>query len=100
ILRPRKRIAQSDRITPSKRASGIKSVRRGSWYQPPYESAFAPHQTPEFGIDAQGSAGGSEPPFWMSSIEIASGVRMKAMWPSRGGRLIVTPASFSFAQVA
>ena len=36
---------------------------------------------------------GSEPPFWMSSIEILSGVRINAMWPSRGGRLIVTPAA-------
>ena len=35
----------------------------------------ASHQTPAFGIEAHGSAGGSEPPFWMSSIEIASGVR-------------------------
>ena len=43
---------------------------------------------------------GNEPPFWMSSIEIKSGVRMKAMWPSRGGRLMVTPAALSLAQVA
>ena len=34
------------------------------------------------------------------SIEMASGVRMKAMRPSRGGRLIVTPLSISRAQVA
>ena len=47
------------------------------------------HQTPVFGIDIQGSAGGSASPFWNSSIEILSGVRMKAMRPSRGGRLIV-----------
>ena len=44
-----------------------------------------------FAADAHGSAGAFGSPFWMSSIEMASGVRMKAMWPSRGGRLIVTP---------
>ena len=43
-------------------------------------------------IDAQGSAGASAAPFWISSIEIASGVRMKAIRPSRGGRLMTTPA--------
>ena len=59
-----------------------------------------PHHTPTFGADAQGSAGAFDSPFWMSSIEIKSGVRMKAIWPSRGGRLIVTPAAFSLAQVA
>ena len=58
------------------------------------------HQAPVFGIDAQGSAGASAGPFWRSSIEIKSGVRMKAMRPSRGGRLMVTPASMSLLQVA
>jgi hypothetical protein len=33
-------------------------------------------------------------------MEIASGVRTKAMRPSRGGRLMVTPASISRWQVA
>ena len=51
-----------------------------------------------FAIDAHGSAGAFDSPFWMSSIEMLSGVRMKAMWPSRGGRLIVTPAALSLAQ--
>ena len=60
----------------------------------------AVHHAPVFGIDAQGSAAGSEPPFWMSSIEILSGVRINAIWPSRGGRLMVTPAALSLAHVA
>ncbi len=53
------------------------------------------HQLPVLGIDVQGSAGGSNSPCWMSSIEMPSGERMKAMWPSRGGRLMVTPLSMS-----
>ena len=32
-------------------------------------------------------------PVCSSSIEMSSGERTKAMWPSRGGRLMVTPAS-------
>jgi hypothetical protein len=59
------------------------------WSRPPG------HQTPVFGIDAQGSIGGSASPSCSSSIEILSGERMKAMRPSRGGRLIVTPLSRS-----
>ena len=34
--------------------------------------------------------------FWINSIEMPSGDLTKAMWPSLGGRLIVTPASMSF----
>ena len=52
----------------------------------------SPHHTPLLGIEVHGSCGGRGPPFCRSSIEILSGERMKAMWPSRGGRLIVTPA--------
>jgi hypothetical protein len=55
----------------------------------------AHHHWPVFGIDAQGSAGARDPPFCSSSIEMLSGERTKAMCPSRGGRLIVTPASIS-----
>lgn len=53
------------------------------------------HQVPVLGIDFQGSAGGLGAPFWRSSIEIPSGVLMNAMLPSRGGRLMVIPASIS-----
>ncbi len=58
------------------------------------------HHLPVFGIEAQGSAGGSAPPACRSSIEILSGERTKAMRPSRGGRLMVTPWSSRRWQVA
>ena len=75
--------------------------RRGLGETPRLKAAQTrPHHTPVFAIDAQGSAGAFVSPFWMSSIEMLSGVRMKAMWPSRGGRLMVTPAALSLAQVA
>ena len=56
------------------------------------------YHVPTLGIDAQGSAG-SRRPSCSSSIEILSGVRTNAMWPSRGGRLIATPASIRRRQV-
>jgi hypothetical protein len=56
------------------------------------------HQTPVFAMLTQGSAGSSALPFCSSSNEIPSGERMKAMWPSRGGRLIMMPCAMSFAQ--
>jgi len=58
------------------------------------------YQAPTFGIELHGSALGSDPPFCSSSTEIPSGERTKAMWPSRGGRLMVTPWSASRWQVA
>ncbi len=63
-------------------------------------AGIAAHHTPMLAADAHGSAGAFGSPFWMSSIEILSGVRMNAMWPSRGGRLMVTPAFWSLAQSA
>jgi len=62
--------------------------------------AFGAHQCPVFGIDAQGSFGGSGLPFCRISIDCLSGERTKAMLPSRGGRLMVTPPFISFSQVA
>lgn len=59
-----------------------------------------PYQWPVFGIDNQGSCGAFGSPFCNNSIECRSGERTKAMLPSRGGRLIVTPAFCSFSQVA
>lgn len=59
-----------------------------------------PYQWPVFGIETHGSAGAFGSPFWSSSIECRSGERTKAMLPSRGGRLMVTPAFISFSQVA
>jgi hypothetical protein len=58
------------------------------------------HQAPVFGMEAQGSRGGSAPPRCKSSIDMPSGDRTKAMWPSRGGRLIVTPPACKRSQVA
>ena len=57
--------------------------------------AGIPYQLPTLGMLAQGSCTGSDGPFCSSSIEIPSGVRMKAIRPSRGGRLTVTPASIT-----
>ena len=58
------------------------------------------YQWPVFGIDSHGSAGGFGSPFCNSSIECRSGERTKAMLPSRGGRLMVTPIFISLSQVA
>src|SRR5690606_38176958 len=58
------------------------------------------YHLPTLGIDAQGSCGGFAPPFCSSSIEMLSGERTKAIRPSRGGRLIVTPMSISRWHVA
>ena len=58
------------------------------------------HHTPVLAIDTQGSRGGSEPSFCSSSMEMLSGERTKAMRPSRGGRLMVTPCFCRRSQVA
>ena len=52
---------------------------------------FQLYQKPVLGMLVQGSAAGSVPPACSTSIEMPSGMRMKAMRPSRGGRLMVTP---------
>src|SRR3569833_4542703 len=57
------------------------------------------YHVPVLGIDAHGSAG-ARWPSCSSSIEMPSGERTNAMCPSRGGRVIVTPASISFWQSA
>jgi pimeloyl-ACP methyl ester carboxylesterase len=51
----------------------------------------APYQAPMFSMAVQGSAGTRAAPFCRSSMEMPSGERTKAMRPSRGGRLMVTP---------
>jgi hypothetical protein len=58
------------------------------------------YHEPVFAIETQGSCGALGWLFCKSSMEMPSGERMKAIWPSRGGRLMVTPASISLAQVA
>ena len=57
---------------------------------------YGSHQEPVFSIDAQGSCFGNGSLACSSSIEIPSGHFTNAMWPSRGGREIVTPLSISF----
>jgi len=51
-------------------------------------------------MDFHGSAAGLAGPLCRSSIEMFSGERTKAMLPSRGGLLIVTPAFMSLSQSA
>ena len=64
------------------------------------EPAVAPaYHSPVLAMDDHGSAGASAAPFWSSSTEMLSGVRTNAMRPSRGGRLMVTPASISRSHV-
>src|SRR4051794_23757672 len=58
------------------------------------------YQLPVLGIEVQGSAGALASPFCRISIEILSGDFTKAMRPSRGGRLMVTPCSISLRQVS
>jgi hypothetical protein len=58
------------------------------------------YQTPVFCMDFHGSAGSNRAPFCNNSIEMLSGERTKAIQPSRGGRLMVTPWSTRRWQVA
>jgi hypothetical protein len=62
--------------------------------------ASEPYQTPVLGMDAQGSRFGKGAPCCKSSIEILSGERIKAIAPSRGGRLMVRPAFMSLSHIA
>ena len=66
----------------------------------PAPGGFLLYQAPVLGMLVHGSAGASAPPACSSSIEMPSGVRMKAMRPSRGGRLIVTPCVMKALQVS
>lgn len=58
------------------------------------------YQVPVLAMEVQGSAGARAAPFCKSSMETPSGERTKAMRPSRGGRLMVTPPSRSLWQAA
>src|SRR6202035_5175618 len=66
----------------------------------PSNGQNAAHPCPVFGIEVHGSAGGFASPFCKSSIECRSGERTKAIWPSRGGRLMVMPSFIKRSQVA
>lgn len=92
------RLTPFDRRTRSNRISFPQVIKGATRADAPPGSGF--HQLPVFGIDAQGSAGARCSPSCKSSSEMPSGVRTKAMWPSRGGRLMVTPAAIRRAQVA
>ena len=74
--------------------------QRGRRAVSPARWARRRYQCPVFGIDFQGSLGGSAAPFCNSSIECLSGERTNAMVPSRGGRLMVTPAFISRSHTA
>ena len=63
-------------------------------------AAAQAHQCPALGMEVHGSLGGSAAPFCKSSIDCLSGERTNAIMPSRGGRLMVTPAFISISQVA
>lgn len=78
--------AEVDQLTG---ARAIDDRHRTTEDRKPVHAQRRPHQAPVFAIDAHGSAGASGPPFCSSSTEIRSGERTKAMWPSRGGRLMV-----------
>ena len=65
--------------------------------KPTYERLY---QESVLAMLLHGSAGGSAEPACSSSMEMPSGVRMNAMRPSRGGRLIVTPRAMKALQVS
>ena len=71
-------------------ATGAGRARPGRGRQ---TGTLRPYQWPVLGMLAQGSRGSCAPPALSSSMEILSGERTKAIRPSRGGRLIVTPLS-------
>ncbi len=73
---------------------GAQSMGTASRLSPPH------YHSPIFSMLAHGSCLGSAPLVWSSSIDTLSGVRMKAIAPSRGGRLMTTPASARRWQVS
>ena len=56
---------------------------------------MARYHCPVLDIDFQGSFTGRAAPFCSNSMDCLSGERTKAIIPSRGGRLMVTPAFIS-----
>ena len=97
------------RYNVEERAIGIEEISAGGKRRYPCEiarlygdggSGQDRYQTPVLGMDVQGSRFGKGAPFCRSSIEILSGDRIKAIAPSRGGRLMVTPAFMSLSQIA
>ena len=91
---PQKRLFTADEVAQaalylaSPAASGINGQALSIDGEKPGKTQY---QLPVFSMDAQGSAGACASPSCSSSSEIPSGDLTKAMRPSRGGRLIVTP---------
>ena len=79
-------------------ASSAASAAPAAARRPPMARCRPAHQWPVFSMLFHGSAGASGVPACRSSIETLSGLRTKAMCPSRGGRLMVTPACCSVSQ--
>src|SRR6185312_11164896 len=75
-------------------------LAHGAPYAVLFHGSPLPYHEPVLAMLVQGSAGGSPSPSCNSSMEMPSGVRMKAMRPSRGGRLIVTPWSIKALHVS
>ena len=88
-----KSIESLDKRRKEQRKAAGKSLPRQSCCQGKRQRGGAYHQCPVFSMLAQGSAGGRLSPACSSSTETLSGERTKAMRPSRGGRLMVTPLS-------
>ena len=81
-----------ERENKGKAAGGLR-LRRGGPQKAGGQKGGRPYQWPVFSMLAQGSAGSSASPSCSSSTDTLSGLRTKAMRPSRGGRLMVTPLS-------
>src|SRR5271155_2086081 len=67
---------------------------------PIHARGFTLYHEPVLVMLVQGSAGGSPSAACSISMEMPSGVRTKAMRPSRGGRLIVMPRATKALQVS
>jgi hypothetical protein len=92
-----------DPSVPSKRRRRAHRGPGEAGRDPARASAAAPpraYHFPVLGIDFHGSAGGSASPFCSNSIDCLSGERTNAIMPSRGGRLMVTPAFFRRSHTA
>jgi hypothetical protein len=94
---PRRRMPETPDARDDRGAYGKSHTGRGGIR---CARGFRLYQEPVLAMLVQGSAGASAPPAWSSSMEMLSGVRMKAMRPSRGGRLIVTPRAMKALQVS
>jgi hypothetical protein len=100
-----RRLGQSGGVRSSR--SAVPQLSADLRYLPKADFGFleirarsACHQWPVLGIEVHGSLGGSGAPFCNNSMDCLSGERTNAITPSRGGRLMVTPAFINCSQVA